>query len=168
MFHKILGSLFIIVSTTFISKSLTDSLKRRAESLKAFERLLVLLESEIDYANNPLDVAFSNISNSVKLGGFLPFIISKINSEGIKSSWQQGIENFKKDLSLKDGDIKVLLSLSYQLGLTDRENQIMNIRYVKSLLASYIDEADQNSKTLTRLYRNISFLAGIGTIILLL
>ena len=165
---KILGAAFILISSIFISKSITEPLKRRAESLKSFERLLILLESEINYANNPLDVAFKNISQSVKLGGFLPFIVSTLNTDGIKTSWQKGIKNFKKELTLSDGDTKVLLSFASQLGSTDRDNQIKNIRYTLKLLESFIGEADENFRTLSKLYRNISLYTGIGAIILLI
>lgn len=168
MFKKILGAAFILISSLFISKTITESLKRRTESLKSFERLLVLLESEINYANNPLEVAFSNISQSVTLGGFLPFILSNLNADGIKSSWQKGIKKFKKELALSDGDTKILLSFASQLGSTDRDNQRKNIQYTIKLLEPFIQDAEENYRTLSKLYRNISFYAGIGTIILLI
>ena len=168
MLAKLSGGGLILFSSIFISKTLTNNLKKRAETLKAFERFLLFLESEIDYANNPLDVAFSNISGSVNLGEFLPFVISDLKTNGIKNSWQNGIKIYKKDLCLKDRDTKILLSLSHQLGATDKANQIMNIRYIKKLLEGNKNEAEENYKTLSKLYRNISISAGIGAIILLI
>lgn len=158
----------ILLSSIYISKNITDRLKKRAESLKSFERFLVLLEGEITYRNNPLDIAFSNISNAVSLGEFLPFVTSSIKNDGIRKSWQAGIKTFKSELALTDGDTKILLSFSHQLGATDRDNQIKNIQYIHKLLESSITDAETCYQTLSRLYRNISLSAGIGAIILLI
>ncbi len=168
MFRKLIGAIFIIVSCMFFSNCLTDKLRKRRDSLKAFDRLLILLETEIAYLNNPLETAFLNISYSVDLGDFLPHLISGIKKDGIKLSWQRSIKAFKSELSLTDGDIKILLSLSHQLGTTDIDNQVKNIQYIQKLLKSPIDDAQKNFKTLSRLYRSISLSVGIGAIILLI
>ena len=168
MFRKLIGGIFIIVSCIFFSNCLTDKLRKRRDSLKAFDRLLILLETEIAYLNNPLETAFLNISGSVELGGFLPLLISGIKKDGINLSWQKSIKAFKSELALNDGDIKILLSLSHQLGATDKDNQVKNIQYIQKLLKESIVDADENFKTLSKLYRSISLSAGIGTIILLI
>ncbi len=168
MFSKFIGAVLILLSSIFISKNITARLKKRAESLKSFERFLVLLEGEITYRNNPLDTAFSNISSAVNLGEFLPFVISSIKIDGVRKSWQVGIKTFKSELALTDRDTKILLSFSHQLGATDRDNQIKNIQYIHKLLEDSINDAETSYQTLSRLYRNISLSAGIGAIILLI
>lgn len=168
MSGKILGSILILFSSIYIGKITTDKMKKRLETLKSFQRLLNLLEGEITYAKTPLDEAFSRISESINLMGFLPYIISAIKKDGIRKSWKKGLEKFKQDLALTDGDTKILVSLSHQLGATDKSNQVKNIRYISNLLSNVIKETETNYKTLTKLYRGISLCSGIIAIILLI
>lgn len=168
MFNKILGSAAIVGGSVFIGRNMTDRLKKREYSLKAFHNTLVMLESEINFSANSIDRAFKNISCSVKLSGFFEYLLSQIKDKGIRNAWNDSIVKFQDRLFLTDDDAKILLTLSAELGITDRENQIKNIRYVLTMLEKAETEAHEKYTSLSGLYRNISMGAGLAAAILLM
>lgn len=168
MFNKILGSAAIVGGSVFIGKNMTERLKKRKENLKAFHNALVMLESEINYSANSIDRAFKNISGAVDLTEFFEYVIEEMKDRGIRKAWNSGITKFKTSFALTDDDVKILLTLSSELGITDRENQIKNIRYVLTMLEKAETEADSRYSSLSGLYRNISIGAGLTAAILLM
>lgn len=168
MFNKLLGSVVIMGCSFFITKSMTDKLKKRKNSLNAFHNILVMLESEISFSANNIDRAFQNISTSIDLPDFFEYVISKAKISGIRKAWRDGIENFKDILCLNGEDVKILKTLSTQLGITDKENQIKNIHYVLELLECSEKDAHEKSSSLSKLYGAFGMSAGLTTVILLL
>ena len=83
-------------------------------------------------------------------------------------SWNNGILKFKDTLCLTNEDAKILQTLSAELGITDKENQIKNIHYILSLLKTAETDAEEKYKSLSGLYRNISMSAGVVFVILLM
>lgn len=168
MFNKLLGSVVIMGCSFFITKSMTDKLKKRKNSLTAFHSMLVMLESEISFSANSIDRAFQNISESVNLSDFFEYILSHSEFSGIRKAWSEGVENFKDSLCLNNEDVRILKTLSSQLGITDKENQIKNIHYVLSLLEQAEKDAHAKFSSLSKLYSAFGMSAGLTMVILLL
>lgn len=168
MFNKLLGSIAIIGCSFFISKTMTDKLKKRKTSLNTFHNILVMLESEINFSANSIDRAFQNISTSVDLPDFFEFIISRTRNCGIRRAWSESLEHFKDILCLNSEDVKILNILSPQLGITDKENQIKNIHYVLALLEQAEKDAQSKVSSLAKLYSAIGMSAGLTAVILLI
>lgn len=168
MFSKIIGTAAIVGSSFFISRSLSDKLKKRRENLHSFHTALIMLENEISFSVNSIDRAFKNISDSVELCGFFSFLVDKIKDNGIRKAWQVAVEEFSETLCLTESDVKILLILSSELGITDKENQLKNINYVLSLLETAEAEAEKSYLSLAGLYRNIGIGAGLAASILLM
>lgn len=168
MFSKILGAAALITASFFIGKNFTDKLKKRKNSLNLFHTALVMLESEINFSANNIACAFSNISESVHIPGVFEYVISETENIGIRNAWNNAILKFKDKLCLTDNDVKILKTLSAELGITDKENQIKNIRYILTMLQAAEADAHEKYCSLSGLYKNISLCAGIAAAILLM
>ena len=168
MLTKFLGSAAIIGGSVFIGRNISLGLKRREESLNAFHSALVMLESEISFSANSIDRAFENIAGAVKLRGFFEYVAGEIQENGVRKAWSEGITKYKDRLGITDEDAKILLTLGGELGITNRENQIKNIRYVISVLETAEKEAGMRYMSLSGIYRNVSVGAGIAAAILLM
>jgi len=168
MFNKLFGSASIIGASFFIGKSLTDKLKKRADTLHSFHSSLVMLESEITFSSNSIDRALKNISGTIKIPGFFEYVISQSRDNGIRKAWNSGISRFKDSLCLTNEDAKILQTLSAELGITDKANQIKNIHYVLTLIKAAEADAEEKYRSLSGLYRNISMSAGLVFVILLM
>ena len=168
MWIKLFGAIAIIFCAWLLGKSLSGSLKRREESLRGFHSALKLLESEISYSHNSMDVALKNIGKSVYMQGFFEEISKKVNEKGVRLAWRDAVLKYKEQLGLLEEDLRILLVLSSELGVTDKENQIKNIRYVMSMLKDAENEAHEKFTSLSRLYRSLSMGAGAMAVILLI
>lgn len=168
MWIKLLGAIAIIFCAWFLGKNLSDNLKKREESLKGFHSALKLLESEISFSHNSIDIALKNIGKSIYMYGFFEEVSKKVKEKGVRLAWREGVLQYKEKFGITDEDSKILLILSSELGVTDRENQIKNIRYVMSMLADAEIEAHEKFTTLSKLYRSISMSVGAVAVILLI
>ena len=168
MFNKFLGAIAIMGCSVFISKSMTDKLKKRKASLNSFHKILVMLESEISFSANSIDHALKNISDSVNLPDFFNYILPKTEHLGIRKVWSESIEHCKDKLCLSNEDVKILNTLSAQLGITDKDNQIKNIHYVLTMLEHLEQDAENRLLTMSKLYRAFGISAGLTTVILLI
>lgn len=168
MWIKILGAAGIVGASCLYGMKISDGLRLRRDSLNNIADALVLLESEITFSVNSIDGAFKNISKSIPLSGFFEKVSEETHIKGIRMAWNDAIGEYKSRLGLTDGDAKILVSLSAELGITDRENQIKNIKYVLSRLSAAQKEAAEKYATLSRLYRNICIWTGLAAAILLI
>ncbi len=168
MWIKLLGGIAVLAGAWILGKNMSDRLKKRVMSLKAFHSALVLLEGEISFSQNSIDRAFKNISGMVLDEGFFMEVADNVNKIGVRSAWKEGLLKYKDKLGISDDDREILLSLGAELGVTDRENQIKNIRYVLSMLEGAENRAEEQYSSLSGLYRKISLGTGLAVVILLM
>ncbi len=166
MWIKLLGAVAILFCAWFLGKSSSDKLKKREETLRDFQSALKLLESEISFSNNSIDCALLNIGKAVYMCGFFDEVSQDVYKKGVRAAWRDALLKYKPRLALTDEDIKILLVLSAELGVTDGENQIKNIRYVSGMLDKAEACAHEKFAKLSRLYRSVSI--GVGAMVVIL
>lgn len=168
MWIKLAGAGTIIFGAVILGRRLSQELVLRRDSLSEFYSALIMLESEITFSQNSIAGAFDNISKSIPLSGFFAEVSRNTAEYGIREAWNGALDKYGERLGLKLEDIGILRSLSAELGITDRDNQIKNIRYVLSRLLTVREEAAERCSTLSRLFRGVCTLTGIGIAILLM
>lgn len=159
------GGAIVGVSWAF-GRRLSQNLKIRAHSLEMFCRIFVLLESEITFSSSSLEEALKNISSAVDDREIFIYIADRIPEIGARRAWCEGLEKYGKKMCLASEDMRILLSLSGELGIVDCENQVKIIRYVGELLKKAKAEADEKFTALSGLYTNVC--TGIGAIFAIL
>ena len=163
---KLIAWCVIVGVSWLFGKRLSQNLKVRTDSLEMFCRALVLLESEITFSASSLDIAIKNIAASLGKSEVFLYIAKLVPEIGARGAWCEGIKKYRKDLCLTDEDMRILLSLSGELGITDCENQVKIIRYVAELLKKAQDGAQEKLLSYSKLYTNVS--VGIGAIFAIL
>lgn len=166
MWIKLSGAAALLIATWSAGKRLSDTLKTRCESLRTFRSALVMLESEMSYAGNTIDRAFLNISDALGGNVFFKSVADNVRELGARNAWRTALREQSGKLCLADGDVKILQTLSAELGVSNTENQIKSIRYLLTLLEKAEEEAEQRRKTLSGLYRKLCFGAAAMLIIL--
>lgn len=167
MWAKLMGAAAILAGAWLFAAGLSSGLKKRRDSLGAFCRALVMLEGEISYCANCIQKALENISESVSLPGFFERVCADIPKRGIRRAWCDALAECRVPLGLTEEDVKILAALAAELGISDRENQIKNIRYVLSRLEPERAAAEERFRTLSRLYRSLCMFSGLAAVILL-
>lgn len=169
---KILGSLIIILSFTYIGFSYGDDLKVRLTQLQEFQKGLYLLKNQIIYTYTSLPEAFEYIS--IKSQGEVKNIFKNISEllydnkvKDVHDAFKITIEKHK-NLKLKREDIDILFNLSKSLGKSDLEGQKSILLFTIDNLQKQVEDAEKVMKKNTKMYRYLGFSIGCMLVIMLL
>lgn len=127
---RIIGAVMIFSVSTYLGFSFADRLKKRYVYLRNILTSLNLLETEIGFGVSKLKQAFLTIDKSADTRGLFKTAADNLEDVGIKQAWRGAVYEKRQELYLTDADADALNALGAQLGMTDVENQIKNIKYV--------------------------------------
>ncbi|GAA0723794.1 stage III sporulation protein SpoIIIAB [Clostridium malenominatum] len=168
---KIIGSLMVVVSTTWIGFFYSSNLNKRNNQLKEFQRCIYQLQNEIIYTYTPLPEVFLSISKKSKVPmdkffNELSRILysNEVDSvyEGIKKAYEgmEDILNFNKE------DLNLIYNLGKGLGETDIEGQKKVVALTLDNLKSQLIEAETLVKKNVKMYRFLGFTIGMMVVII--
>lgn len=165
---KWIGAVMIFLSGLLWGTAKASRLSTREKSLRDIRTALGMLESEIVFSSNYLKTALLNISRVCGSGEIFVDMSKQMEEQGVKRAWAEAIKRNQKKMALKNSDIEILTLLSSQLGMSDREHQVKNIRHVSALLLQACEDAKKEYEGSARLYRSMGIFAGLFLIILLI
>ncbi|MCH5185356.1 MAG: stage III sporulation protein AB [Oscillospiraceae bacterium] len=158
---KLTGALCIVLSTTCIGFYRADILKKRTVYLKNIISSLCMLESEISFSQNILRRVFIHIDGMSDTAGLFLKAAERTEGQGIRDAWKSAVDDTAKEMCLKRNDIEVLYLFGENLGMSDRESQIKNIRHTVDMMGPLLDEAEEDYKKNGRLCRGAGILSGL-------
>lgn len=161
---KLVGAVMTAFACGYFGFYISTNLKTRMTSLSEIVSSLEMLESEINFSINRLKKAFERIDKN----GLFKSASEKIDEIGIKKAWENAIENNSGRLCITDSDKDILLMLGKNLGKTDTDDQIKNIKYIKTMIASQAKQATEEYNRLGKLYRSGGVLVGVMAVIILI
>lgn len=156
---KFAGAVFIILSASYIGFHHAEILRRRLMYLRNIKTSLDMLESEISFSQNILSRVFTRIDGISGTNGLFLKAAEKMSVLGIKKAWCEAVDN--TDMCLKERDKEALYIFGEGLGMSDRDNQIKNIKHTKEVINSLINEANDEYEKNAKLYRSAGFLTGL-------
>lgn len=158
----------IVIASSFLGFQKAGQLSKRCQSLLQLESALSVLKGEIGFSANHLKEAFMQLSRLIVNGALFSDAARSIEAEGVRKAWKESVQRHRKNLCLEEADVQALLTLGAELGRTDRENQIKNIRHVEALLKAQYTEAKLQYDKMAKLYRGAGVLAGVFAVIVLM
>lgn len=161
---KILGAVMTGFACGYFGFRMSMTLKTRLANLSDITASLEMLESEISFSVNKLKKAFLRVDRN----GIFTLAAQMMDEKGIKTAWTEALNILKGKLCLTDADTDILLMLGNSIGKTDSEDQIKNIKYIKSLIKEQEKQAGEEYSRFGKVYRNGGVLAGLMLIILLI
>lgn len=169
---KLLGSLLIIVATTFVGIEYSRKYIERLKNLIYIQNCIQMLETEIVYASNQLPDAFENIyiKGNKKVSFLFKDTIEYLSANNDKSlfeSFKHSIEKSKFKLFLQDDDIEVLLSLGRVLGTSDIFDQEKHFKTTIMNLEINQKDAKENRDRNAKMYRSLGVLFGTALVLIL-
>ena len=171
MLIKIIGAVIVIIATAMIGYSYASKLEKRKRTLGDFASALTMLETEINFASNPLKYAFSAISRALDstVGTFFSDLADSMDGGriGVKRLWDETLAIYVPVMSLTASDVEVISAFAMQLGMTDRESQLKNIAHTKTLLSAQISNAGDACNKNKKIYQSAGILSGCLIAILL-
>ena len=173
IYLKILGSVFVIISSTLIGFTIGTRYKNRYLNLIQLENCIRLLETEIIYHLNPIPSALENVY--LKGNKKVSYIFIKIKEQltsnsdnSLSECFNKVVKDNKQKLDLSDEDVEILLTLGNVIGISDRNDQL---KHIKSSLVQ-INNAQKNAelemKKNETMYKRFGFLMGVLVTLVLL
>jgi len=146
----------------------SGELAKREKSLRNFKTALGILESEIVFSSHYLKHALDRISEICGCGGVFSDISEQIGQKTVLEAWKEALVKNQKKLNLKNSDVEFLEILGSELGRSDKEQQVRNIRHVSALLEQALEDAHAEYLRTAKLYRSMGVLGGLFVAILFL
>lgn len=173
MLLKIIGSIFIIGSTSLFGYLLGKEKTNRLAQLRDLKKLLYQLRGEIQYGYTPLPEAMGNLgsrSETVFSGFFLDMEEQLKGYEGSSfySIWKAGVEEKLKNTALNKADKRKLTAFGENLGYLDQDMQIRTIELYIEGLEEEINTESKAQKEKIRLCQLLGVLSGIFVTIVML
>ena len=100
--------------------------------------------------------------------GLFKLAAENMDEKGVKTAWTNALNECSTKLSLKDADKDILMTLGKNIGRTDTDDQIKNIKYIKSMIAEQEKQAQSEYRRFGKMYRNGGVLVGLLIVIMLI
>ncbi|MCM2531696.1 stage III sporulation protein SpoIIIAB [Neobacillus pocheonensis] len=168
---KIIGSIFIIVATTWTGFEASRHFSERPRQLRQLRSALQSLEAEIMYGHTPLHEAARRLSSQLSkpLSWFFEAFAKKLTDTEttVKEAWENSLKEVWKSTALKEGEFEIMKQFGETLGRHDRFSQqkqiILTLTHLEREEADAIDRQAKYEK----MVKSLGFLSGLLLIILL-
>jgi len=172
MFFKLLGGILVIFSCSAIGFYVAASYNYRLKTLKNLQIALAMLETEINYSLSPLPEALKNTAKKIEkdVSDLFEKTASYLSGgEGYTAgeAWEMALSNLSQNACLRDNDLEILSAFGQYLGITDRDDQIKNIKLTRDLLKQQEVLALEEKKKNEKVCRYLGVLTGIMVFLLL-
>ena len=162
--HRIVGAAMIILAGSLLGFLKADSLKRRVQNINRIISGLNLLETEISYERKNLKPVLFSIGERLRID-FFKRMSEEIDKNGIRKALKIALS---EEEDLLEEDKATILDLGENLGMTDRDSQVIAIKRAVSGLCEAKKQAETEYERLGRLYRSTGVLGGILVAIILI
>ncbi|MBR2472307.1 MAG: stage III sporulation protein AB [Clostridia bacterium] len=162
---KIAGAVAIIASCTMLGFELSSHLIKRVQILGVWQQVLQRMNGLIGYAKTPLYEIYETFATEEGEVGMFFSSLLKCGGEDTLKSWKKNMGKMKW-LSKKDEEI--LINLAKGLGKGDADTQIKDIEFAYDGISAALIQAKTICTRDSKMYRSISFFAGVTVAILLI
>ncbi|MEL3974090.1 stage III sporulation protein SpoIIIAB [Rossellomorea oryzaecorticis] len=169
---KILGAIFILLSTSWAGFEVSKYLTERPRQLRMLKVALQSLEAEITYSHTPLHEATRKISKQLQkpVSWFFENFSKKLTEQeiSVKKAWEDSLEEVWKLTAFKSGEYEILKQFGENLGKHDLVTQQKHIHLALKHLEREETEAVERQRKYEKMTKSLGFLSGLLLIILLL
>lgn len=141
---------------------------KRLKELISIKSALNVLENKIKFTQAPLQEIFKNIAENCSENNIKNLFkeLSIQTNVNIHQKWESTINN--EEHNLTEEDKKILIDMGKNLGTTDVDGQVSNIRITSSFLDRQITKAEQEKEKNVKLFRTLGIVSGLAIIIILI
>ncbi|KUK11018.1 MAG: Stage III sporulation protein AB [Clostridia bacterium 41_269] len=160
------------MTCSFIGLMISYKYALRPMQIKCFRFALQMLETEIYYSLTPLPEALFRVGKRFEneIGQFFLQVSQLITGKDILTAdeaWKQSLNWLKENSFLSESDIDILEKFGYNLGCSDREEQIKHLKLVQQQLLHQEDNAEKEREKNERTWRLMGFWGGLLIVIIL-
>lgn len=169
---KLIASVFIVFSAGAAGVVVANSFALRPEQLKQVRSALGMLETEISYALTPLPEALERVGRRIGgwAGDFFAAVSTYLKDDqgpATGEAWKMALGGLRDEVCLNESDLDILGNFGYCLGVSDREDQIKNLKLVQEQLRNQEYNAEKLREANQRMWRTMGFLGGLAVVFIL-
>jgi stage III sporulation protein AB len=170
---KELGCILIMATCTVGGFTYARLWVNRVSTLKELHRILVQLQTEIEFTHTTLPEAFLILSKKAKepIKSILYDTWDKLSvygSESVYDAFKESIEKNKDSIGQAINDMDIVLDLAKSLGESDLAGQKRVISLAEYNLKKQIESIEVQTKKNVKMYRYLGFSFGAIIAILLI
>ncbi len=171
MYLKIVGSMFLIVSTGMIGCLKAEELDERVSCLREFKRMMVFLQGELRFHKAALPEAFENVSKRIgePFSTFLMELSKRLESKslgGFEDAWKEMSEELLRKEGFRKEDKRLLETLGGSLGYLDLAMQTETLNLAILQTEESLRHAKEQQQVKGKLYRTMGIASGAFLILL--
>ncbi|WP_188206134.1 stage III sporulation protein SpoIIIAB [Alkalibacillus aidingensis] len=167
---KWVGAIMILFTCTWVGIDIARNYSRRPKEIRELLQALQIMEAEIVYAQEPLHRVFSYISKQ------LSFPVSDLfyelgdelthSDRSLQEIWDETFSRKWRNTAMKKKEKEVLIQFGQSLGLHNLEQQQKQIQLAKVHLQHELDDALEEEKRFSGMFRTLGVLSGILFVLL--
>lgn len=161
---KLLGAIMIVLASGIWGLSKSKKLKKRSDGLLKVVSAMHLLENEIFYSQKEIAKALMSVSIMENLPLFAD-ISKRLGRVDAPNAFADALD--ASNMNFSKSDKNILIEFSQNLGTVSKEFQLESLSKTSELLSNAQLSAYEEYKKYGKLYRNMGFLLGILTAIIL-
>ncbi|MFA7468301.1 MAG: stage III sporulation protein SpoIIIAB [Desulfotomaculaceae bacterium] len=163
---KLIGAILLISTCGYVGWQVSRSYAHRPVELRQFMSALQMLETEIIYAATPLPDALSGIAERVdtRVSSFFAQAAKELKTtrgSSAREAWSAALDRYRADSTLDRGDLGILNSLGYNLGISDRDDQAKHLRLTLEQLKMAHARAEETAVKNVKLWNYVGLLGGM-------
>ncbi|MDB5083345.1 MAG: spoIIIAB [Bacilli bacterium] len=168
---KLFGSICLFLACTGYGLIRARYYRERPRQLQQLRLALQGLETEIEYAQTPLPVAFVRIASRINgpVAGLCAFVGSELaeSSRAVDEIFKTAFTKFDQQLYLTKEDREVICLLAATLGISDRKDQLKHLKLASSNLHQLEQRAAEDRTRLEKMWNYLGPLLGALIVVLL-
>lgn len=172
MLLKLLGSLIIVITSSWIGFIIAGYYRERPKQLRDFQSALQMLQTEIIYGSTPIPEALSRIAKKTNMPVSTFFqnvkeILYNYRGYTVDEAWEIALKNLHRESSLNKTDKEILSVLGNYLGISDKQDQIKHLKLTSSYLKKQEENAEEERKKNEKMWKYLGVLTGLMIILLI-
>lgn len=169
---KLIGAICLIAATSFIGFDLSRQLSLRTSELRMFIYSLQMIEAEMTYSYDSLQVIFENVGEKMTfpISSFYNRLAQELQQPiaNFYEIWEAALTKLANESTLKTEEMKILKQFGKNIGNHTIDQQEKQIKLTIYYLQKELDEAIEVQKKYDKTIKSISVLIGIFIVLILI
>lgn len=161
---------FVFIISTLIGNLYSKKYSNRLDELEKLKNILNIFKAKIKFSCIPIQDIFMELyeNNKDNIGEILKNTNDYMNDNSAEEAWNKALKKAKETTNLNEEDITALETLGKMLGNTDIEGQVSQIELTENLLTKQIENAQEEKKKNSKLYKTLGVATGLTIAIILI
>ncbi|MET3684303.1 stage III sporulation protein AB [Alkalibacillus flavidus] len=169
---KWIGALLILLTCTWVGLDIANYYRKRPRQLRDLLQALQIMEAEIVYAKQPIHLIFQYISTQLPypVGFIFQTLADRCDEpqQSLDALWTEVICHQWHFTAMKEKERNIMVQFGQSLGRHNVEQQQKQIQLARVHLQHELEDALEEDKRFSNMYRILGVLSGLLFVLILI